>query len=243
MVVVIAIIFIFVSSGILTWSYRENPDSDTTLASVQQIRDEAILYLTANHTETAPLANNLTWSGGKLDNSVLGSETYLYISGNWQIQISYPLVHNPLYSISVNYTSEEATVVWRGTYQNGVLEEVSSDITLNYSGVLTQPQIRDLAMNYLTTFHNQTAAYMLNLTWVGGRVTSEGLLGAEVYRYQSSDWVVTIQYPVVPSPIYTITVQYTDSLNQVMIDWHGTLQAGFIIETAYTYTPSSSQSP
>jgi hypothetical protein len=236
-VVLIAVIFIFVSSGVLAWSNRISANSDSALASVQQIRDETMLYIAANHTETAPLTTNLTWSGGKVDEGVLASETYRYTSGNWQLEISFPAVQSPLYSICANYTSDEVTVVWKGTYEEGILTEVSSDVVVNNSG-LTQPQIRDLAMNYIKTFHNQTTPYMQSLTWTGGKATPPGMLGSETYSYQSNGWNVTIQYPVVPDPVYNITIQYTAiAPSTVMINWQGTLQEGIIIETSYTYTP------
>jgi hypothetical protein len=239
--ILIAVVFIFVSSGILAWSYRESLSDDANLAPVRQIRDETLLYIAANHTETAPLVSNLSWSGGKIEQGVLGSETYLYISGNWKVEISYPAVKSPLYSINANYTSDEATVIWKGTYKDGVLKEVSSDITLNNSGALTQTQIRDLAMNYIKTFHNETAPYMASLTWTGGKATAQGLVGSETYIYQSSGWNVTLQYPVVADPVYSINVKYTTppyyQADEVMISWQGTLQSGLIIETAYTFKP------
>ncbi|MCW4000382.1 MAG: hypothetical protein NWE93_09090 [Candidatus Bathyarchaeota archaeon] len=240
-VVLAAVVFIFVSSGILAWSYRESLDSDSNLASLQQIRDETILYLVANHTETAKLTSNLSWTGGLVEEGVLGSETYLFTSGNWQIQVTYPVVKSPLYSISANYSSPEATVIWKGTYQNGILKEVSSDILVSTSGALSQAQIRDLTMNYVKTFHNETASYMQALAWTGGKATTEGIVGSETYCYMSGLWNLTLQYPVVAAPIYTIAVQYDTSsdlgLGSATINWQGTFQEGLIIEKAYNYTP------
>ena len=235
MVVLIALIFVFVFSGILAWTYRGSLSPKADLEAIQQIRDETILYISANHTETSPLLNNLSWSGGNLNHGVLATETYLFISGNWEIKISYPVVTNPIYSVCANYTSQEARVIWKGDCQDGILKEVSSDITLNNSGLMTQPQIRDLAMNYIKIFHNETASYMSSLNWAGGRVTVNGLFGSETYTYLSTGWTVTLKYPVVPNPIYTITVQYVSS-GLSLINWQGTLQDGLIIETAYDYT-------
>ncbi len=137
---------------------------------------------------------------------VLWARKRIYISsGNWVVEIIYPVVHNPLYAITANYTSSDAAVNWAGTYGNGTLSETNCVINITTTVSLTQGQIRDQTMAFVGINHNETVPYMQSLTWTGGRATPEGLMGAETYSYQSSGWNVTIQYPVVPNPVYTIT--------------------------------------
>lgn len=97
-------------------------------------------------------------------------------------------------------------------------------------------QIRDQIINNIKTNHPETAPLMSNLNWTGGRQDT-GLVGAETYVYNSTNgWTVTIQYPVVPNPIYTITATY--SSGNTAVDWQGTIESnGIITETSYTYTP------
>ena len=99
-------------------------------------------------------------------------------------------------------------------------------------------------MAYIKANHNETEPYMKNLSWTGGRATPEGIVGAETYSYQSSSWIVTIQYPVVPHPTYTVTAKYTSfppyyqsSPQDLLISWQGNLQNGTLTETAYNFTP------
>jgi len=237
MLILVAVVIIIVSTGILALTYRGSIAPYGNTPSVEQIRDDTILFIASNHTETTPLMNDLSWSGGKQDTGLLGSETYLFSSGNWLVEIIYPLVHDPLYVITANYTSSDAAVNWAGTYGNGTLSETNSviDITTNVS--LTQGQIRDQTMAFVEIHHNETVLYMQSLTWTGGRATPEGLMGAETYSYQSSGWNVTIQYLVVPNPVYTLTVQYTPltSGGSTIISWQGTMQNGTITETDYNY--------
>jgi hypothetical protein len=98
--------------------------------------------------------------------------------------------------------------------------------------------VRDSALYYIALNHTETNPLMNdNITWTGGRQDSGGLVGSETYIYTGSGWNVTMSYPVVPNPIYTITVTYTNSASQVVVDWQGTCQGGVVTETGYTYNP------
>jgi hypothetical protein len=96
----------------------------------------------------------------------------------------------------------------------------------------TQEQVRDAAVTYIKDNHADAAEKLTDLAWTGGRATSEGLVGSETYNYTSGDWTLTLQYPVVPDPIYTIKATYTSGTTS--INWQGTSQSGSITETSYT---------
>lgn len=98
-----------------------------------------------------------------------------------------------------------------------------------------QEQVRDAAIAYIQTNHTEAAQFLTDLSWSGGRATAEGLLGAETYIYTSGGWNVTIKYPVIPNPVYTINATYTSG--NTAIDWQGTYENDVITETSYTYTP------
>lgn len=79
---------------------------------------------------------------------------------------------------------------------------------------------------------------MANLVWAGGRVDTQ-MLGSETYTYSSQGWLVTIRYPVVPKPTYTITANYTVPEGNVSIpyavNWQGTWNNGTVTETEYIF--------
>jgi hypothetical protein len=102
--------------------------------------------------------------------------------------------------------------------------------------VSTQEQARNAAITHIQTSHTETAPLMTSLTWTGGRATPEGLVGAETYVYTTTTgWNVTVQNPVIPNPIYTVTATYTSGTTAV--NWQGTYENSTITETSYTYTP------
>jgi hypothetical protein len=104
-----------------------------------------------------------------------------------------------------------------------------------------QEKVRDDAVAYIKTSHPETAQFMNNLTWTGGRTTPEDILGAETYTYISQGWNVTIHYPVVPNPIYTVTADYSAASTNggasipYRVIWQGTWENETIAETSYTF--------
>jgi hypothetical protein len=104
-----------------------------------------------------------------------------------------------------------------------------------------QEQVRDDAMTYIKTSHPETAQFINNLAWTGGRTTPQGILGAETYTYLSQGWNVTIHYPVIANPIYAITADYSaTSANSsasipYRVMWQGTWENGNVTETDYTF--------
>jgi hypothetical protein len=104
---------------------------------------------------------------------------------------------------------------------------------------LTQQQIRDAIINYTKTNHNETKSYLQSLTWTGGPVQTGGL-GSGTYSWQSGNWNLTLTYPVVPNPLYSITLNASPVQSSVVyyptVTWTGTWQDGVISETSYSFT-------
>ncbi len=100
--------------------------------------------------------------------------------------------------------------------------------------VPTQQTARDAAVQFIATNHIDIASLTANLTWTGGRQDT-GLVGAETYIYIAGNWNITITNPVIPDPTYTIKAVYTDTVNQVTIEWAGTYQNSVITETSFNY--------
>lgn len=236
--------FLVVLGGYLGLTYFESQtidNSNNMIFSMEQIRDQVMVYITANHTVTFPLMQSLSWSGGREATGLLGSETYLYHSGNWSILLQTPLVAKSIYRVSVNYSSDGCIFDWVGTYQDGLISETSNTSNNVPQSSLDQEQLRDLIMLYIKAYHNRTEPYMQSLTWMGGRMTPMDMMDSEFYSYQSSGWNVTLQYKVTPNPIYTITAQYKPmqywNTGDILISWQGKMQNGIITETAYKFNP------
>jgi len=103
---------------------------------------------------------------------------------------------------------------------------------------LTREQIRDVVLSYIRVNHNETDPYLPHGSWTGGRVETGGL-GSETYTYLCQGWNVTMQNPVVPDAIYTITVTCTPQQSVALVQpdvlWKGTLQDGVIAEQSFKF--------
>ena len=105
------------------------------------------------------------------------------------------------------------------------------------SDLTTPEKVRNSAMTFIRVNHAETAQFMTNLVWTGGRATPQNLVGAETYMYYSQSWNVTITYPVVPNAIYTIKADYSATSIGIpyRIIWQGTWQNELINETSYIF--------
>jgi hypothetical protein len=211
--------------------------SATPEASTQeQVRDAVMTYIKTNHNETESYMQNFAWTGGRVDTGLLGAVLYSYQSQGWNVTMQYPVIPNPTYIVTADYispvsqvTPAEKIVSWLGTWQNGTISETSYNNTM----LPIQEQVRNNVMAYLKSKHAETSQYMQNFSWTGGDVTPSGLVGSSTYSYLSQGWNVTMQYPVVPNPVYTIIANYTEG--SISVAWQGTWQSGTITETSYTY--------
>jgi hypothetical protein len=108
-----------------------------------------------------------------------------------------------------------------------------------HSEVPVQEKARDAAMVYIGTHHPETAQFISNFAWAGGKILSPA--GTEVYVYQSQGWNITVQHPAAANPVYSITADYSVSsrIGDVSVPyrilWQGTWQNGVVTETAYTF--------
>jgi hypothetical protein len=237
--------------GVVTETGYYSNINPTSPPVQEQVRDDVMSYIQAVHVETEQFMQGLTWTGGKVDTGLVGSVQYVYTTVHgmmggawWTVEIKNPVVPNPIYIVNVNYTQTGVqtpyNVYWNGTWQDGVVTETGYNSNIPVS----VEQIRDSIMNCIKISHNQTAPYMQDLNWTGGRVDQGMLVGSEKYNYTTltsapgaAGWTMTLQYPVVLNPIYTISANYTQTgvLSPHEIMWTGTWQKGIITENSYTF--------
>lgn len=126
---------------IIEWqgTYQEGAISETSFVEVlsqPMIRDAVMSYIKTKHSETASYMQSLNWTGGRVDTGLVGSEKYVYETVNgtvggqlWTVEITYPVVYNPLYTVKANYTqtgvSSTLSITWEGTWQNGAITETN----------------------------------------------------------------------------------------------------------------------
>lgn len=109
------------------------PQTMPKLRLYEDIREAAIAYIKDTHPEAKEFTNDLTWTGGKQETGLLGSETYIFKADGWQVTIQYPVVPNPTYDINIDYNIPTSSgtisipyaIAWTGTFTDGVITEIS----------------------------------------------------------------------------------------------------------------------
>jgi hypothetical protein len=117
----------------LAQANEQQPQPTPKLATQEDIRDEAIAYIKANHTDADRFLNNLSWTGGRQNTNLLGAETYIWQSQGWNVTMRYPVVAQPTYKITADYSPQQTPesigipyrIVWEGIWQDGTLTETS----------------------------------------------------------------------------------------------------------------------
>ena len=121
---------------------------------------------------------------------------------------------------------------------NNQIDILQTQIAQNKTSELsTQEKIRDSIMDYIKFNNPETAQFMNSLSWTGGRTTPSGFVGAETYFYTSNGWKFTINYPVIPNPMYNITADYSATSTGIpyRVVWKGSWQNWYINETSYVF--------
>jgi cell division protein FtsB len=115
---------------IVTLQTQLTQNGTAELTVQEKIRDSVMDYIKFNHPETAQFMSSLVWTGGRTTPATLvGAETYIYTSSGWKLTISYPVVPNPLYNVTADYsapfTGIPYRVIWNGSCQNWQIKENS----------------------------------------------------------------------------------------------------------------------
>ncbi|NLF87776.1 hypothetical protein GX563_03020 [Candidatus Bathyarchaeota archaeon] len=134
LIAIVAVIIIVIAAAGIVYSGVLNPtDTNPTPTPepetpVQEtVRDATMTYIAANHEDMASMTVDLTWAGGRQETGLVGSDTYIYTAGNWNVTITNPVVMDPVYTISAVYTdtANAVTIEWMGTYENEAITETS----------------------------------------------------------------------------------------------------------------------
>jgi hypothetical protein len=109
--------------------------------------------------------------------------------------------------------------------QNGTAPENQEDVP-------EPPEFaRDTAITYILQAHEELGTPQVPLSWETENLTP-GLLGASNLQYTGNGWTVTVSYPVVLEPTYTVEIDYT---GEVGFQWTGTVSQDWnVAETNFT---------
>ena len=108
------------------WDEIEQRDlTQSELLLPEFARDIAIDYVLQNHEELGGLQPQSSWETRDLTLGLVGASNLQYIGDIWTVNISYPVVQYPEYTIEIEYRGE-ISFHWNGTVdQSGNVVEIS----------------------------------------------------------------------------------------------------------------------
>ncbi len=111
---------------------QNQPQTTPEVTLQEDIRNKVMTYIGASHSDTLQFMSDLNWTGGRVTpENLLGAETYTYQAQGWTVTIHYPVVLDPVYEVTVDYSTASGAIgipyhiTWEGTWQAGCVTEVS----------------------------------------------------------------------------------------------------------------------
>jgi hypothetical protein len=152
------------------------------------------------------------------------------------VNVSYPVVMRPVYTISIRY-SGEVSFTWEGTVdQSRNIKETS----MSTKPMIIEPEIlvpedaRDIAIAYLIENKETLKDLKAPSSWTVRELTPPELVGYFSQQFTREGWTVNVSNPVVWKPTYKVEIEYT---GEVSIQWKGTVdQSGNVEELEYSFT-------
>jgi len=195
-------------------------------------KDLAIEYILENHPELGTITLPEFWAFEILTPAgLIGASTHQFIGDGWTVNVTFPVVMKPVYTISIRY-SGDVSFTWEGTVdQDGNTEE--SSISLKPQ-ILSPEEARDIALVYLIENKETLGDLKVPSSWTVEELTPPDLVGYFSQQFTSEGWTVNVSNPVVWKPTYEIEIEYK---GDVSFRWEGTVdQGGNVEELEYSLT-------
>lgn len=195
----------------------------TVPSEIASAREAALAYLRHAYPRGAP-AEGLAWTPrGTGAQAMAGSSSYEFASGKWLLTIGVPVVApgELLYEMELN--NQDTGFHWMGKLNDNyaILEsnlDVAADVLI----------VRDTILSFVRE-HYPDQSPAGDMPWVGERTTPEGSVGHESCRFTDGDWVMTVEYDVLPPDqvSYQVGLRRSDD----SFAWRGQVDAqGVVLE-------------
>ena len=207
-----------------TWDELKQKDKQSEMMPIEEARDLVIQYILEKYKLTLHVPEEWTFAI-LTPEGIVGSSTQQFVGNGWEMNISFPAVITPIYTISVSYTGE-MSFTWEGTVdQLSNLTETTTSLT---PGILMPEDARDIAVEYVIKNIDAMKGIEIPSRWIVEETTPAGLVGFSSRKYISEGWVVNVSNPVVWKPTYQVEIEYT---GEFTYSWEGNInQSGSIEE-------------
>jgi hypothetical protein len=111
------------------WDELSQREIRSELLLPEFAKDLAVEYILKNHPEIQAIPTPETWKSTILTpEGLVGASTQQFVGNGWTVNVSYPIVQHPKYTVEIEYTNE-VRFNWEGTVdQNGNVAETDFHI-------------------------------------------------------------------------------------------------------------------
>jgi len=190
---------------------------------VLSARDAALSYLRSAYPQTAPATGSAWVAHSTNPTGQVGASSYDLTSGVWAMHIGVPTIAPGQVLYEIELQNSDTGFAWMGKL-DGRYEILESNLNVSVDALIVRDQV-------LATVAERYAdkAPPEGLVWVGERTTPQGAAGHESCRFGTSDWVMLVEYDVLPPDQMIYQVELHNSGSGFV--WRGRVDAqGVVME-------------
>jgi len=120
----LAVVVVVVVVAVLAFLLLNGQTGDGIPADCQQAMDSSMAHLFANHDVPFSFPHYGGWTTeNTTPTGMVGSSTWLCTQEGWSVEVTYPVVPEPVYTVTIDYSQPGMGIPyhlhWEGTYHNG----------------------------------------------------------------------------------------------------------------------------
>ena len=161
-------------------------------------RDAALDFVRENYGSSMP-ASDLTWSGRELpSDGMVGASVFQFVSGQWSMQVSYPLVAPKETIYSIKLQREDVGFLWEGLVN--AVGQVATTVMTNSQPTMTPTQTIPSPTDVpaVETLNYRDDKYHLAMQYPADWSLTETSFGAganaHALRLEKEGWTLVIHY-------------------------------------------------
>jgi len=194
-------------------------------------KDLAIEFIRENYPELGTIPTPEIWAFEILTpEGLVGASTQQFTGDGWTVNVSFPIVMKPVYTISIRY-SGDVSFEWEGTVDQ---DRNVDEKDFRRAKISPEPPefARYKAIDYILQTHEGLGGIQTPSSWKTRDLNTERLPGVSKLQYIGNGWTVNVTNPVVLDPTYTVEIEYN---NGISFQWKGTVdQDGNVDEMDFT---------
>jgi hypothetical protein len=170
----------------------------------EDARDLVVAYVLNNYPGFNNIKVPAAWDFEIITGGLLGYQTIVYTGEGWTVKVSHAVVLEPIYTVEVTHEDVDG-FQWIGEVDQS--KNISGG-SQNQQQILSPEEARYIAVDYVLLNYRSLSGVNAPENWETNDLTPQGLVGYSKLEYTADGWNVTVSYPVVWKPTYTVEITF-----------------------------------